>query len=220
MSAVLAKVQTDPRRAAAARRAGAGRRGLGLIEMMIALAISASVLTAVAYAVDVSFKTYSVNQEQAALMQRARLVMYRLTQDIRNTKEHFPISPVADKDFKDGRIATDDAIAMYFDAPPGTPAADIPMMVYRHDAANKLLVCVNATGDEFVAARGVEAFQVKFEPMKSDDAVRKGLKFDRLLRATILLTVRTTGQSADIDETYAAQTVTLGTSVMPRRNSW
>jgi prepilin-type N-terminal cleavage/methylation domain-containing protein len=220
MSAALVKVQNGPRRAAGAGRAGAGRRGLGLVEMMMALAISASVLTAVAYAVDVSFKTYSVNQEQATLMQRARLVMYRLTQDIRNTKEHYPISPAADKDFRDGRIATDNAIAMYFDAPPGTPAENIPMMVYRHDAENKLLMCVNANGDEFVAARGIESFEVKFEPIKSDEATRKGLKYDRLLRATILLTVATTGQSADVDESYAAQAVTLGTSVMPRRNSW
>jgi hypothetical protein len=44
--------------------------------------------------------------------------------------------------------------------------------------------------------------------------------YDRLMRATILITVRTTGNSADVNEKVGAQSLTLSTSVMPRRNVW
>jgi hypothetical protein len=40
------------------------------------------------------------------------------------------------------------------------------------------------------------------------------------MRATITLTVKTTGNAGDIDEKFGGQTVTLSTSVMPRRHVW
>jgi prepilin-type N-terminal cleavage/methylation domain-containing protein len=200
------------RRGPLARRFG---RGLGLIEMMIALAISAAVLTAVATAVDVSFKSYSVNQENSNLMQRARLAMYRITSDIRVTALHQPpIGSTAYTDFTGGKITTTDDLYLYMDV------GKTRLMHYQYDAVNKLLMCITFDGDEFVVARGVEAFTVKMEPMKSPTAIRTGGAFDLLMRATITLTVKTTGNEKDIDERFAGQTVTLSTSVMPRRNVW
>ena len=198
-------------------RGGARRRGLGLIEMMLALAISAAVLTAVATAIDVSFKSYAVNQEQSNLMQRARLAMYRLTSDIRQTALHQPPNPSQNyTDFTAGKIVTTTDLYLFMDTDPTKSR----VMRYYYDATNKLLMCMDFNGDEFVAARGVEAFSVKMEPMKSEKAVRTGGGFDVMMRATITLTVKTTGNSPDIDETYGSQTVTLSTSVMPRRNVW
>jgi hypothetical protein len=199
---------------AVARRA-ARARGLGLIEMMLALAISAAVLTAVATAIDVSFKSYSVNQENSNLMQRARLAIYRITSDIRQTALHQPpLGSPAYTDFVGGKICTTDDLFLYMDL------GRTRVMRYYYDSANKVLMCMDLDGNEFVACRGVEAFTVKVEPMKSEKAIRTGGGFDLMMRATITLTVKTTGNTPDIDEKYGSQTVTLSTSVMPRRNVW
>jgi prepilin-type N-terminal cleavage/methylation domain-containing protein len=193
------------------RRRQARARGLGLIEMMLALAISASVLTAVATAIDVSFKNYAINQENSNLMQRARLAMHRIANDIRTTALHQPARGTTEyTDFVSGKIVTVSEVYLYMDL-----KEDISDIIrYSYDPTNKLLMCINAAGDEYVVARGVEAFSVKMEPMKSEKNIRQGGQFDLLMRATITLTVKTDTSSTN------AQTVTLSTSVMPRRNTW
>lgn len=195
------------------RRAVRGfARGLGVIELLISLAISATVLAAVAYAVDMTFRAYAINHEQSDLMQRTRLALYRITTNIRTTGAHQPIGPVALTDFKLGLTTVDTGITM-------TDANERPL-AFRYDALDKRLLAVDALGSEYTLLRGVERFEIKFEPLRSRESKRLGGVFDRLLRATILVTVRTTGNSADVDETVGAQTITLSTSVMPRRNIW
>jgi len=186
--------------------------GIGLVELLLALAISAAILVAVAYAVDISFRTYSVNQEQVTLMQRVRLCMYRVLTQIRTTEAHQPLSAAALADFKAGRIATDTGIVMMDDAGNQT--------MYKYDAATKTVTCMDPAGDEFIAVRGVEVFTVKFEPMRSVKSQRTGGAYDLLMRATITMTVKTTGQSSDVDEKFAEQVVTLSSSVVPRCNFW
>src|SRR5215213_6317308 len=68
------------------------RRGMGLVELMIAMSISASLLSAVAVAVDACFRGYRINQEQAILMQRSRVAQNFICTSIRTTKEHAPLS--------------------------------------------------------------------------------------------------------------------------------
>ena len=192
-------------------RRSARARGLGLIEMMLALAISASVLTAVATAIDVSFKSYAVNQENTMLMQRARLAMHRIANDVRITALHQPARGTTEyDDFVTGKIVTVNDIFLFMDV--NEALSDI--IHYQYDPTNKLILCVNAAGDEYVVARSVEAFSVKMEPMKSEKNIRQGGQFDLLMRATITLTVKTDPSSTN------PQTVTLSTSVMPRRNVW
>ena len=197
---------------ARANRAPRASRGLSIVEIMIALAISASILLAVAYAVDMSFKTYSVNQEQINLMQRARLAMHRITNQIRVSPAHQPTSATALADFKAGRVATDTAIILY-------DAANNPIS-YKYSGATKEVTCVDADGNEFVAVRGVEAFQIKFEPMRSVESQRSAGVYDLLMRATITMTVKSSGNSPDTDDKVAAQSVTLSASVVPRCNVW
>ena len=67
-------------------------------------------------------------------------------------------------------------------------------------------------GNEFVVARGVEAFQVKFEPVPGQRTIS-------LMRATVSLTIRTDSTQLAVGSN-ASQTVTMSTSVMPRRNVW
>ena len=194
------------------RRRSVRARGLGLIEMMLALAISASVLTAVATAIDVSFKSYAINQENSNLMQRARLAMHRISNDIRTVALHQPALGTTEyNDFVSGKIVTVSDIFLYVDL-----KQDISEIIhYSYDPTNKVLMCASDTlGGEYVVARGVEAFSVKMEPMKSQKNIRLGGQFDLLMRATITMTVKTNTNSTN------PQTVTLSTSVMPRRNVW
>jgi len=58
------------------------------------------------------------------------------------------------------------------------------------------------------------------EPMRSSTSIRTGGVYDLLSRATILLTVRTADNTVMNSETTGDQTVTISSSVMPRRNVW
>ena len=90
---------------------------------------------------------------------------------------------------------------------------------FEFDATNrKLLLIENGTQREMLT--NVEAFLVKMEPMRSPSAIRSGGGCDLLRRATIQLTIKTGGQSADINEDVDGQIVTMSASVMPRRNTW
>jgi hypothetical protein len=184
-------------------RRHAAARGLGMVEMMLALAISAGVLTAVAVALDVSFRSFGINQENANLMQRCRLAMHRITTDIRTASGHEPMNVLPKKEFTEGVNTTDTRIKMIHDG-----GVEI---TYEYDPVNKLLTS-NNDGNELVIARGVEAFEVKFEPVGGVNSVS-------LLRASVLLTVRTAGKEVGVGS-QADQTVTMSTSVMPRRNVW
>ena len=90
----------------------------------------------------------------------------------------------------------------------------------EYDAANQRVLMTKDGGTSRMLARGVIAFQVKMEPMKSPAAVRTGGDFDLLRRATVLITLQTSGASADINELEDGQIVTLSSSIMPRRNAW
>jgi hypothetical protein len=188
------------------------RAGLGLVELLVALAISAALLTAVAVSTDASFRAYGINEEQSNLMQRSRLSMHRLLAYVRTCKEHQPVTPALLGDFQSGFAVTDSGISMFNDAG--------AQLDFEYDAANKRILLTENAGAPRVLLEGVEVFQVKMEPMKSAAAIKSGGAFDLLKRATVLITIKTSGQSADIDELAASATVTLSSSVMPRRNSW
>jgi prepilin-type N-terminal cleavage/methylation domain-containing protein len=199
------------RRAVAVARRGR-RRGVGLVELLVALAISAALLTATAVAIDASFKSYAVNQEQSDLTQRSRLAMYRMVSVIRQTQLHQPVTgTTAYNEFKVGKTVTASGIETFDLA--GKPIR------YFHDAVNKRLMVRTQTGDH-VMCEGVEAFAVTMVPMRSAQSIRTGGNWDLLKRATLLLSVRTTGDTAVKGEGVGEQVVTLSASVMPRRNTW
>ena len=71
------------------------RRGFNLIEMLIALAITATLLSAVMVALHASFMAYQSTTELASTHTIARLVMHRMLALIRTGQEFgpFPINP-------------------------------------------------------------------------------------------------------------------------------
>ncbi len=66
------------------------RRGFSLVEMLMALAISAALLSASLAALDVSFKSYQTTTESASTHVVSRIVMHRLMTLIRTGKEFGP----------------------------------------------------------------------------------------------------------------------------------
>lgn len=186
------------------------RRGVGLIELLVSLSIVASLLTATAVAVDAAFRAYTVNQEQAILLSKARVALALMTTHVRTTKLHAPDDATLRAQFATGLTVTDAGLAMY--------DADDQDIRFRYDAGNRRLLVVTPSGTHTLA-RGVEAFSVTMEPMRSAASVRTGGGWDLLKRATIQLTVRTTG-SASAGESSGTRTLTLSGSAMPRRNAW
>lgn len=68
----------------------AGRRGFSLVEMLVALTITATLLTATLGALDASFKSYKMTTEGASTHVVSRIVMTRLMAMIRNGAEFGP----------------------------------------------------------------------------------------------------------------------------------
>lgn len=77
------------------RRTGS-RTGFSLVEVLIALTITATLLTATMAALDASFKSYKANTESAATNVVARIVMQRLTGMIRTGESFgpYPANPI------------------------------------------------------------------------------------------------------------------------------
>jgi len=183
-----------------------------MAEMMIAVAISSTLLAAVGVAIDASFRANTVNQDQSNLTQKSRLAMNRIISEIRTTTAHSPINAAAQAEFDVGKITTDTGIEMLI----GDEKA-LVVVKYEYDAVNKCLMYTAPSKKKYVAVTNVEAFSVKFEPMKSQEAQQSGGAFDQLLRATILMTVKGDKVPGQKDP---EETLTLNCSVMPRRNAW
>src|SRR3954469_1336556 len=189
-----------------------GRRcGLVLIELMIALSISAALLVATAWALDASIRAYQINQEQSGLIQRARVALYHIITSIRTTDAHVPDSTALRSDFSSGVIVTDGGITMY--------DLNNQVLTYRYDVANQRLLAIT-NGQTYTMAEGVTQFTVKMEPMRSDESVRTGGSWDQLRRATITISVRTNGKTSIAGDTTGRQVITLSASTMPRQNAW
>jgi prepilin-type N-terminal cleavage/methylation domain-containing protein len=186
------------------------RRGLGLVELMISMSIVASLLTATAAAVNAAFLAYEGNQEQASLLSKARVALASISSSVRGTQLHAPDTAALRVQFAAGQTVTDTGLDMYDDAD--------NLVRFYYDQPNKKLLVTNPSGT-FTMARGVEAFNVTLEPMRSAASIRTGGSWDLLKRATITVTVRT-ASSTGPGESTGKQTLTLSGSVMPRKNAW
>ncbi|HMB96451.1 MAG TPA: prepilin-type N-terminal cleavage/methylation domain-containing protein [Tepidisphaeraceae bacterium] len=196
------------------------RRGVGLIELLVALMICAALLTAVAMAVDASFKAYGVNESQSQLMERARLSMNRMLTYIRCTNQHLPDNDTAQTNFQNGLITQADSIRMMIDSVNG--------IIFRQSGTALLAVPFKITGATLTEGtprtmlQGVNAgdFTITFEPQRSAQSIKTGGKYDQLKRASIALTVRAAAKTAVAGEEISNESITLSGSVMPRPNMW
>lgn len=193
-------------------RAKTMRRGVGLVELLIALAIVAALLTATAAAVNAAFKAYAVNQTQADTSQRTRLALHRITGILRTAAEHAPVTAAQKTLFVKGQRVTDSGVAVL-------DQNGMEIRFTFDDAAHALIV--SEGGRQHVLLEGVREFSVTMDPRKSAAALKTGGGYDLLARATISLTAGFTAEAADLTaEQGDSRTVTFTASVTPRRTAW
>lgn len=196
------------------RRSRRLRPAFSMIELLVALTISAMLLTATLAALDASFKSYKVTTESASTHVVGRLVMQRLITLIR-TGEGFgpyPANPVATPMIETTSIEF------------AIPIDDVYSQVWtieRIDAPNA------QSGPYYLQATVVEMEDGVVIASNSRIMLRNvqdvlfTLDYDvgpRLLRATIDMTIRPDDDQADsIGGTLDAPVVRMVASVSPRR---
>ena len=126
------ELATSPRR----RR----RAGLSLIEMILAMAISAMLLTATMVAIDASFKAYADAAEQASSQAATRMITNRLITLIRTSSAHGPLLPSSDPDWPVW-VSSDDLVTSAF-IELVEPGGDIMRVEWR-DASDELWLIKN-----------------------------------------------------------------------------
>jgi len=185
-------------------------RGVGLVELLITLAITSALLTATAFAMNSALQAYSINQVQSDTMHRTRIAMHRLSTYIRTSTEHSPMTAARATSFANGDTVIDSGIQLFDE--------NNTELAFAYNALTQQLI-VTENGNDHVLLRGVTTFRVVMQPMRSSTSIKTGGGFDLLRQATITLTVRFSNDAADTRADDADQTVTLSTSVMPRRNA-
>jgi len=118
------------------RRRGIVRRGFNLVELTIALAITAALLTATMVALDASYKAYQRTTEEASTHTISRLAIHRMQALIRTGTEFgpFPLNP------NDSIVMSD-----YIDFV--TPEGDL-MTIGWDSSAEELYITTNESGTE------------------------------------------------------------------------
>lgn len=198
-------------------------RGVGLVELLVALSISAALLTAVGVAVDASFKAYAANENEAQLMQRARLALNRMTTCIRACVDHTPSTSAQCDQFETGVVTTDSGIEMKFDTTNGIAFRQSGTHLEAVKFTDNTTTGVRTYSTARVLLEGVNAgdFTITMEPQRSAQAAKVGdPRFDQLKRASIVLTVRPATTTSVAGEQGQKQPVTLSASIMPRKNLW
>jgi prepilin-type N-terminal cleavage/methylation domain-containing protein len=196
------------------------RRGVGLIELLVALVISAALLTAVGVAMDASFKAYGVDESQSQLMERARLAMNRMLTYIRSTNQHLPDDDASQTKFQSGLITQASSIRMMIDSVNG--------IIFRQSGTTLQAVSFTISGSTLTEGKsrtllqGVNPgdFTITFEPQRSAQSIKTGGVYDQLKRASIALTVRAVANTSVTGEEISNESITLSGSVMPRPNMW
>ncbi|MEE9404737.1 MAG: prepilin-type N-terminal cleavage/methylation domain-containing protein [Algisphaera sp.] len=85
------------------------RAGLSLVELLIALAIIAALLTATGVALDVSFKAYAIATQSASTQSATRLLTNRLLTNIRTASAHGPVDMTL-SEIADGAVLVTDTL--------------------------------------------------------------------------------------------------------------
>jgi prepilin-type N-terminal cleavage/methylation domain-containing protein len=187
------------------------QRGLGLVELLVTLAITAALLSATAFAVNAAISAYSVNATQSDTLHRSRIALERISTYIRTSTAHAPYDSTLATNFAKGETVTDTGVSLF--------DTNDEELSFRLDAEKGQLL-VTENGNEHVLLRGVEQFSISLEPMRSAASVKSGGGYDLLKRATITLTVSFANTEVGARATDAAETVTLSTAVVPRKNIW
>jgi prepilin-type N-terminal cleavage/methylation domain-containing protein len=184
------------------------RRGFSLVELLIALGITAALLTATLVSLNASFMAYQSTTEVASTHTIGRLTMHRMLAMIRMGKEFgpFPTNPL------DTTLTSD---FIEFETPDGD------FMELEFDEGNELLQVTVIDGDTAATATYtllegvVRQFDGDGDPIPTFTMQYE--KGRNLYRATIDLMIRPDdNMSVSMDGDNDATTIRLVASAMPR----
>lgn len=191
------------RNASSSRRAGPrSRRGFNLLEVLIALAITATLLTATLAALDASFRAYQATTKEVSTQSIGRIVMHRMLTLLRTGTEFgpFPTDPRITRirsDFIEFRTQDDEVVTIRWDR-----SEELLTYQLEGQAPVELLDGVVGTTDENGVL--IEPFTLEYEQGR------------RLYRATIDLTVDPSDVIELQIEGDRANSIRLVGSAMPR----
>ncbi|MDY7108793.1 MAG: prepilin-type N-terminal cleavage/methylation domain-containing protein [Planctomycetota bacterium] len=188
------------------RRLRRARRGFNLVEMLIALAITAALLSATMVALDASFMAYQSTTEVASTHTIGRLTMHRVLALIRTGVEFTPV-PADPRD----TIRESDYLDIL------TPDGEVVSIEWR-EADEALYVVVN--GQEALLMEGVVA---QYDPDTGDRIPPFTLEYELgnvLHRATVdLAIVPDDNMSVEMDGDNQ-DVIRLVASAMPRLSAY
>lgn len=192
------------------RRPARRRRGLSILELLLALAITAMLLTAAAAAIAASFRAYGDAVEQASTQVAVRMISQRLLGLIRTSTAHGPLAPDAGADppvTLDGQSITSNFVELL------DPNGHVLRCEYRAD--NEELWLIIDPGETEEQAQplisGVTAAEFVLRRRLNDDG------FWELERCTINMTVLPDEDATLALENGPAQAIRLVASTMPRK---
>lgn len=193
------------------RRTVGARRGFNLLELLIALAISAALLTATMVALDASVTAYQSTTESASTQTIARLTMNRMMAMIRNGRNFgpYPVDPedsIVQSNFIEFELPNERVIilewveddqALYVEVTePGT------------ESSNTYVLLEGVTTETDALGNSIPPFTLEYELGR------------KLHRATIDMTVTPDdNQSVQIEGDYDDQIRLVG-SAMPRIHAY
>lgn len=178
------------------------RRGFNLVEVLIALAITASLLTATLVALDASFRAYQSTTEEVSTQSIGRIVMHRMLTLLRTGTEFgpFPSDPRVTRirsDYIEFRTQDDQVVTIRWDR-------TNEILMYEIDGQAPVELLDGVVGTEDAEGNLMEPFTLEFEQGR------------RLYRASIDLSVEP-NDVIDLEiEGDKARRIRLVGSAMPR----
>lgn len=178
------------------------RRGFNLVEVLIALAITASLLTATLVALDASFRAYQSTTEEVSTQSIGRIVMHRMLTLLRTGTEFgpFPSDPRVTRirsDYIEFRTQDDQVVTIRWDR-------TNEVLMYEIDGQAPVELLDGVVGTEDAEGNLIEPFTLEFEQGR------------RLYRASIDLSVEP-NDVIDLEiEGDKARRIRLVGSAMPR----
>jgi prepilin-type N-terminal cleavage/methylation domain-containing protein len=181
-------------------------RGFSLVEMLIALAISAALLVAVLSALVASFRAYQATTEQASTHVVGRVIMHRMMALVRNGVDFGPLP----EDARDRYVVTDEFVFVDDDGREIALRLDraaSALLMQVDDAAEQLLL-EGVRGPVDSAGEAIGAFTLEFESGTT------------LVRASFDLTVDADDNASVALEGDEVVPIRLVGSTAPRRLTW
>jgi prepilin-type N-terminal cleavage/methylation domain-containing protein len=209
-------------------------RGFTLVEVLVAVAITAVLVVAMAAAFQAAVQAQQSNQGQIAVANRAQTALNSILARARMTPFIAPKANGKHTDWengnqdkrtvngvqKDNGVADTTGLTMSVDA---TPAADPAALVvttsfeYAYDATTQQLTVSQDKGTPVVLVDHVTAFEARLFPTKSEKAKRKG-KAANDISSELTITMTVEGAPVMADEPKPKATV-VGSAV-PRGAVW